>query len=123
MRAEDNATSQKQRCKCLLLLPTVGHVVTLLPLLCGLNKRTRKLWLHNCLKQVSHWRTCRIWIGHECDSTSGRLVGAHYMTFILTSCCHTTFMQAVEEQLVSDQAPSQMVLNYIIQLFLFFICK
>ena len=54
------------------------------------------------------------------DSISGGLVGARDMTFILTCRLYTTFTPAVE-QLVSDQAPSQPVLNYIIQLFLFFL--
>lgn len=51
------------------------------------------------------------------DSISGGLAGTHDRTLILTRCFYTTFMPAVEEQLVSDQASSQLVLNYIIQLF------
>jgi len=54
------------------------------------------------------------------DSISGRVAGASDKTFILTWCLHNTFTPAVEEQLVSDQAPSQLVLNYIIQLFFIF---
>lgn len=58
-----------------------------------------------------------------CDGISGRLAGACDVTFILTWCLYTTFTPAVEEQLVSDQAPSQSVLNYITQLFSSLIIK
>lgn len=51
------------------------------------------------------------------DSISVGLPGAGDVTFILTQCLHSTFMTAAE-QLVSDRAPSQLVPNYIIQLFL-----
>lgn len=45
--------------------------------------------------------------------------GAGDVTLFLTQCLQTTFMTAAEQP-VSAQAPSQLVLNYVIQLFLFF---
>lgn len=53
------------------------------------------------------------------NSISVGLPGAGDVTFILTQCLQTTFMTAAEQP-VSAQAPSQLVLNYTIQLLLFF---
>lgn len=52
------------------------------------------------------------------DSISVGLSGAGNVTFILTQCLHITFMTAAKQP-VSAQASSQLVLNYITQLFLF----
>lgn len=95
---------------------TVGHVDTLPP-----------LWFEQEDRKATESIPWEVAMGSDQpqahDSISGGLAGTHDRTFILTRCFYTTFMPAVEEQLVSDQAPSQPVLNYIIQLFLFFIFK